>query len=96
MSSGASSIDAGKSETHDHPRVSTRHLAEGYINAIQERIASVGALEHIRPGEVERMGSHARSLVESIYSPAACYQRLMGIFSSVCRNGDRRSVEPGR
>jgi glycosyltransferase involved in cell wall biosynthesis len=49
-----------------------------------------------RPDEVDRMGRYARSVVETNYSPATCYQKLMGIFSSVCRNGDRRSVEPGR
>jgi glycosyltransferase involved in cell wall biosynthesis len=49
-----------------------------------------------RPQEADRMGRYGRSVVESAYSPAACYQRLMGIFSSVSRNGDRRSVEPGR
>ncbi|MBZ5672028.1 MAG: glycosyltransferase family 4 protein [Acidobacteriia bacterium] len=48
-----------------------------------------------RPDEVDRMGRYARSLVESAYSPAACYQRLMGIFSSVRGNGDYRSTEPG-
>jgi glycosyltransferase involved in cell wall biosynthesis len=37
-----------------------------------------------RPDEADRMGRYARSLVETTYSPAACYQRLMSIFSSVC------------
>jgi glycosyltransferase involved in cell wall biosynthesis len=36
------------------------------------------------PDEADRMGRYARSLVESTYSPAACYQTLMGIFSAVC------------
>ncbi len=43
-----------------------------------------------RPDEVDRMGKYARSLFESTYSPEACYQKLMGIFSSVCRNRERR------
>lgn len=36
-----------------------------------------------RPGEAERMGKYARSLVESTYSSSVCYHRLMSIFSSV-------------
>jgi len=62
---------------------------------VDDLVKKVGYLLN-RPDEVDRMGRYARSVVETNYSPAACYQKLMGIFSSVCRNGERRSVEPGR
>lgn len=61
---------------------------------VEDLVRKVGYLLN-RPDEVDRMGRYARSVVETNYSPAACYQRLMGIFSSVCRNGDRCSAEPG-
>jgi glycosyltransferase involved in cell wall biosynthesis len=48
-----------------------------------------------RPDEVDRMGRYARSLVESAYSPEACYQKLTGIFSSVRSNGNNDSIRPG-
>ena len=43
-----------------------------------------------RPDEVDRMGRYARSLFESTYSPDACYQKLIGIFASVCRKVEHR------
>lgn len=63
--------------------------------SVDDLVKKVGYLLE-RPDAVDRMGRYARSLVEREYSSGACYQRLMGVFSSVCRDADRRSIEPGR